>query len=109
MVGGAPSLIADLMGRSAPSGVVCLLGLGGNNEVSFDFGTFNKAMVLNNDVVFGSVNANRRHYELAAKSLATADKEWLERLISRRVPLSNWQEALEHRPDDIKVVVDFRL
>jgi threonine dehydrogenase-like Zn-dependent dehydrogenase len=89
--------------------VVCLLGIGGHHEVSFDFGQFNRTMVLNNDVVFGSVNANRRHYELAAKSLADADRAWLERLISRRVSLSNWQEALDHRPDDIKVVVDFSL
>ena len=40
---------------------------------------------------------------------ADADQAWLDRLISRRVPLSNWQEALENRPDDIKVVIDFRL
>jgi threonine dehydrogenase-like Zn-dependent dehydrogenase len=106
---GVPSLIAGALGRSAPNGVVCLLGLGGHSEVAFDFGAFNKAMVLNNDVVFGSVNANRRHYELAAKSLAEADKAWLGRLISRRVPLSNWQEALERRPGDIKVVIDFTL
>jgi threonine dehydrogenase-like Zn-dependent dehydrogenase len=106
---GAASLIAGVLGCTAPSGVVCLLGIGGHHEVSFDFGQFNRTTVLNNDVVFGSVNANRRHYELAAKSLADADQDWLERLISRRVPLSNWHEALEHRPDDIKVVIDFRL
>ena len=34
--------------------------------LSFDFGQFNNTMVLNNDVVFGAVNANRRHYEIAA-------------------------------------------
>jgi glucose 1-dehydrogenase len=106
---GAATLIAGVLGRTAPSGVVCLLGIGGHREVAFDFGQFNRRMVLNNDVVFGSVNANRRHYELAAKSLADADGAWLERLISRRVPLSNWQEALERRLDDIKVVIDFRL
>jgi len=106
---GAPSLIADVVGRSAPSGIVCLLGLGGQHEVSFDFGQFNNTMVLNNDVVFGSVNANRRHYEIAAAALGQADQAWLGRLISRRVPLSNWQEALERRPGDIKVVIDFTL
>ena len=106
---GAATLIAEVLGRSAPSGVVCLVGIGGHHEVSFDFGQFNRTMVLNNDVVFGSVNANRRHYELAGKSLADADHTWLDRLISRRVPLANWQEALENRPDDIKVVIDFRL
>jgi glucose 1-dehydrogenase len=106
---GAPSVIANVLGNTAPSGVVCLVGLSGSHETIFDLGAFNKTMVLNNDVVFGSVNANRRHYEMAAKSLADADQEWLGRLISRRVPLSNWQEALENRPDDIKVVIDFRL
>ena len=106
---GAPSVIAGVLGRSAPSGIVCLAGIGGNHDSSFDIGQFNRTMVLNNDVVFGSVNANRRHYELAAAALDRADKAWLGRLISRRVPLSSWQEALEHRRDDIKVVIDFTL
>jgi threonine dehydrogenase-like Zn-dependent dehydrogenase len=64
-------------------------------------------MVLENDVVFGSVNANRAHYRAAADALAKADKKWLARIITRRVPLSRWQEAFEKRPDDIKVIVDF--
>ena len=106
---GAPSVIAGVLGRSAPSGIVCLAGIGGNHDSPFDIGQFNRTMVLNNDVVFGSVNANRRHYELAAAALDRADKAWLGRLISRRVPLSSWQEALEHRRDDIKVVIDFTL
>ena len=106
---GAPSVIANVIGRAAPSGIVCLAGIGGKQEAPFDMGEFNRTMVLNNDVVFGSVNANRRHYEMAAAALGRADQAWLARLISRRVPLSNWQEALERRPGDIKVVIDFRL
>ena len=39
--------------------------------------------VLDNDCVFGTVNANRRHYEMAAASLAEADQDWLARLITR--------------------------
>jgi hypothetical protein len=66
-------------------------------------------MVLKNQVVFGSVNANRRHYEAAAAALAKADKEWLARLITRRVPLSRWREAFENRTGDIKVVLDFSI
>ena len=64
-------------------------------------------MVLDNDVVFGTVNANRRHYEMAADALARADQRWLGRLITRRVPLERWSEALEHRRGDIKVIIDF--
>jgi predicted lipid-binding transport protein (Tim44 family) len=63
--------------------------------------------VLDNDCVFGTVNANRRHYEMAAQSLAQADQGWLAQLITRRVPLDRFSEALEHRKGDIKVIVDF--
>jgi threonine dehydrogenase-like Zn-dependent dehydrogenase len=106
---GAPPVVAGVMARSAPSGIVCLLGLSTNHALSFDIGHFNRTTVLGNDVVFGSVNANHTHYESAAAALARADKAWLSRLISRRVPLARWQEALEHRRGDIKVVVDFTL
>jgi hypothetical protein len=53
------------------------------------------------------VNANRRHFEAAAKSLADADRDWLGRLITRRVPLERWHEALDKGEDDVKVVVEF--
>ena len=45
---------------------------------------------------------------MALDALAHADKGWLSRLITRRVPLERWSEALlERRPGDIKVVIDF--
>jgi len=53
------------------------------------------------------VNANRHHYELAADALAHADPKWLSRLITRRVPLERWSDALEHSPGDVKVIVEF--
>jgi hypothetical protein len=58
-------------------------------------------------VVFGSVNANRRHCEQGAASLAAADPNWLARLITRRVPLARWDEALRRGRHDVKVVLDF--
>jgi threonine dehydrogenase-like Zn-dependent dehydrogenase len=104
---GAPTIIAQVMGRTAPGGIVCLLGIGGSSEMQFDIGLFNRRLVLDNDVVFGSVNANRMHYKMATEALMGADRSWLARLITRQVPLARWQEALEHRPGDIKVIVDF--
>jgi threonine dehydrogenase-like Zn-dependent dehydrogenase len=59
-------------------------------------------------VVFGSVNANRRHYEMAADALAKADISWLERLVTRRVPLTRATEAFNLSEDDIKVVLDLQ-
>ena len=43
--------------------------------------------------VFGSVNANRRHYVAAVETLAQANLDWLGRLITRRVPLDQWNAA----------------
>jgi hypothetical protein len=58
-------------------------------------------------VVFGSVNANLRHYRQAAEALERAPRAWLDSIITRRVPLSNWREAYEKRPGDVKTVLVF--
>ena len=63
-------------------------------------------MVLQNSVIFGSVNANRHHYELAAKALAQADPGWLADLITRQVPLGQWDDAYTRKPGDIKTVLN---
>ncbi len=105
---GADPVILDVLKHSSPPGVVCFAGVsGGGHKTPFDAGTFNRTMVLENQAIFGTVNANRQHYRDAADALAKADKKWLARLITRRVPLSRWQEAFEQRDDDIKVILDF--
>jgi threonine dehydrogenase-like Zn-dependent dehydrogenase len=105
---GAPSVIVDVFGRTAPDGIVCLAGVSsGGREFPLDIGGLNRSMVLENHVVFGSVNANRNHYAAAAEALARADRNWLAGVITRRVPLKNWREAFQPQEDDIKVVVDF--
>ncbi len=88
--------------------ITCLTGVSaGGTEFVVDPGLLNRNMVLQNSVLFGSVNANRRHYELAAQALAKADPDWLSGLITRQVPLSRWTEAYDRRPDDIKTVLSF--
>ncbi len=104
---GVSRLVLDAMEFNGPGGIVCLAGLStGGRKLELDVGDLNRTFVLENDVVFGSVNANRRHYEAAAEALARADRGWLERLITRRVPLSRWPEALERQPHDVKTVID---
>jgi threonine dehydrogenase-like Zn-dependent dehydrogenase len=105
---GAPAVIRDCLASTAAAGIVCLAGVTHPGEnVDLDIGLVNRTLVLNNDVVFGTVNANRRHYEMAAEALARADRHWLARLITRQVPIDRWSEAFEHRPGDIKVVIAF--
>jgi Threonine dehydrogenase and related Zn-dependent dehydrogenases len=104
---GAAELVLDSMENNAAGGIVCLTGVSSvGRTVSFDVGAVNRDIVLQNDVVFGSVNANRRHYELGADALAKADRSWLERLITRRIPLERAVEAFTPGTDDVKVVLD---
>lgn len=103
---GVPTLIAEAMGALGTGGVLCLTGVSPvGHTTELDLGAAARAAVLGNKAIFGSVNANRRHYLAGAAALAAADREWLGRLISRRVPLEDYRQALEHHDDDVKVVL----
>ena len=104
---GVAELVAGAMQHTAPGAIVCLAGVASSRTLSVDVGALNNELVLENDVVFGSVNANRRHFDQAVKSLTDADQDWLRRLITRTVPLDRWTQALEKGDDDIKVLVEF--
>ncbi|WP_405523312.1 glucose 1-dehydrogenase [Streptomyces canus] len=103
---GAGHLVFDSMAGTATYGIVCLTGVSPTGRrLSIDAGTINRELVLENDVVVGSVNANLRHYRQAADALAKTERGWLERMITRRVPLERAAEAYTAQDDDIKVVV----
>ena len=105
---GADAVVMGVITGIGTDAIVCLAGVSsGGRKLDFDAGGFNRQTVLGNDVVFGTVNANRAHYQAAADALAKADRAWLSRLITRRVPLERWREAFEKRDDDVKVVIDF--
>ena len=105
---GVGSVIIDSIRQVAAGGVVCLTGVGSGGAASgLSPADVAKAIVLHNNVVLGSVNANRRHFYKAAEALSRADRAWLGRLITRRVPPADIAAALQRGPDDIKVVLDF--
>jgi threonine dehydrogenase-like Zn-dependent dehydrogenase len=88
-------------------GIMCLTGIAYRGPAfDTDATALNRAMVLRNQVLVGTVSANRRHWEQAAAALLAADPAWLSRLITRKVPLTQWSDALERRAGDIKVVLD---
>ncbi|MCL4393730.1 MAG: FAD-binding protein, partial [Chloroflexi bacterium] len=66
---------------------------GGSKTVDFPADKVNQRMVLGNMVAFGTVNANRRYFDMGVDSLAQFEKLWpglLERFITRRVPFSDF-------------------
>ena len=104
---GVGSVIADSIQKIGSGGIICLTGVGAGGISSRAVADVAAAAVLKNNVLVGSVNANKRHWYKAAQNLARADREWLSRLITRRETAENFKQALERKPDDIKVVIQF--
>ena len=101
-------VIADSIQAIGSGGTVCLTGVGHGGVVTADAtADIAASAVLNNNVIVGSVNANKRHWYRAGNILARADRNWLSRLITRREKPENFKQALERKPDDIKVVIQF--
>ncbi|KIH99703.1 theronine dehydrogenase [Streptomonospora alba] len=103
---GAARPVFEAMAGTSPYGIVCLTGVSpSGRRITVDAGSLNRDIVLENDAVVGSVNANLRHYRQAAEALAAADEQWLERIITRRVPLDRAVEAFDRQSGDIKPVI----
>jgi threonine dehydrogenase-like Zn-dependent dehydrogenase len=105
---GVGKLIAEAVPALAASGVLCLAGVGHGGAVpSGPTADVASSAVLKNNVIFGSVNANKRHWYKGAEALARADRSWLARLVTRRERPEDFARAFQRREDDIKVVVQF--
>jgi threonine dehydrogenase-like Zn-dependent dehydrogenase len=105
---GVGELAFQALAHTGPNGVVALTGISSADRTfPVESELIGEDMVLTNTALFGSVNANRRHYEQAAAALAAADPDWLRALITRRVPLGRWSDAIVRQPDDVKTVITF--
>ncbi|HTA85029.1 MAG TPA: glucose 1-dehydrogenase [Silvibacterium sp.] len=105
---GAGAVIDDCIQIVGSGGIVCLTGVGGGGFTS-RLSTADVATdaVLRNKVIVGTVNANKRHWFKAGEALARADRTWLSRLVTRCERPENFANALQRKPDDIKVIVQF--
>jgi threonine dehydrogenase-like Zn-dependent dehydrogenase len=105
---GVGQVIAESIQQLGANGILCLAGIGhGGAGVSPSIANVASAAVLRNNVIFGSVNANKRHWYKAGQSLARADRSWLSKLITRVERPENFLNALQRKPNDIKVVIQF--
>jgi threonine dehydrogenase-like Zn-dependent dehydrogenase len=103
---GVGSVVFDAIAETGSYGIVCLTGVSPKGRsLRIDAGGINRELVLENDAVVGSVNANMRHYRAAAHHLSLADTAWLRRLITSEVPMADFASAFEGGGDDVKVVL----
>ena len=107
---GFSPLAFDAMDMVGPNGIVCLTGVsGGSRKLEVPTDHLNLEMVLSNKVVFGSVNANRRHFQSGVRHLQEIEMRWpglLSRMITRRLPLTDFARAFEPSPGHAKSVVE---
>jgi threonine dehydrogenase-like Zn-dependent dehydrogenase len=91
------------------NGVACLLGIDGREQqVSLDGRVLGVDVILENRVVFGSVNAQREDWLAAVDMLAHRDPELLRSLIGLRVPLEQFDDAFAYRGGKATLVLDER-
>src|SRR5919198_5637308 len=98
---GSAPLMAQALGLLRRSGVACLLGIDPRNQkVEIDGPVLGVDAILENRVLFGSVNARREDWLAAVDDLDRARERWpeaLEQFVTLRVPLDRFREAFEHR------------
>ena len=109
---GVASLEFNLLDALAFNGIYVLTGIpAGNRPLNIPGSELIRQLVLNNQVMLGSVNASREHYRLAVEDLVRAQRRWgnhVDALITHRYAHTEYLAALG-RPgkDEIKVVVEW--
>lgn len=117
---GYPDLIIEATGSAkvaftamemlAPNGVLCLLSVtGGQTENQEPIDLINQRLVLGNQVVFGSVNANRRHFQRGIEDFVAIERAWpgaLQRLLTDRLPWGNYKQWFTERGHGIKATLE---
>jgi hypothetical protein len=97
----------QILGRN---GVLCLLSVtGGSKTADQPIEKINQQLVLGNQVVFGSVNANPRHFVMGVKDFVTIEKKWpgvLKQLITTRLPWNQYNTWFGQRGSGIKTTLE---
>jgi glucose 1-dehydrogenase len=107
---GDAQLMADSVALVRRSGIVCILGIDGRDQrVGLDGRVLGVDLILENRVVFGSVNAHRSDWLDGVAALDRAQRRWpgaLDALISLRVQLDRFEDALAARGGKATLVLD---
>jgi glucose 1-dehydrogenase len=107
---GSAQLMLDALGLLGRSGVACLLGIDGREgKAQIENKVIGVDAVLENRVLFGSVNARRGDWETGVDALDRAREQFpgaLEELIGLRVPLDRFEDAFAFRGGKATLVLD---
>jgi threonine dehydrogenase-like Zn-dependent dehydrogenase len=92
------------------NGSMCLLGIPvGSHTMTINASQLFTRMVLGNQVLFGSVNANRKYFEMGLEDMRKIENRYpglLKKLITQRLAMADFRKAFELYPDHIKTTVE---
>jgi threonine dehydrogenase-like Zn-dependent dehydrogenase len=107
---GSAKVVFDAMEILAANGVLCLLSVTGGSGTNVEpIDRINQLLVLGNQVVFGSVNANPRHFAKGVEDFVTIEKNWpgaLSRLLTNRIPWQSHKTWFSERGNGIKTTLE---
>jgi threonine dehydrogenase-like Zn-dependent dehydrogenase len=108
---GASSVALEAQNLCDANGVVSFVGIYRSKVATEDAGRVFTNLVLGNRLYFGSVNANISYFKQGVQDLMGMSRRWngfLERIITERVPVSEWEKAYSPRgEDDVKTILQF--
>src|SRR6202167_1796782 len=109
---GIPDLEFNLLDALAPNGAYVLTGIpGGDRPLQIPGAALIRQLVLDNQVMLGSVNAARGHFQMGADDLAQAHLRWgaqIVGLITNRYSADQFAGLRDqHQPDAIKEVIEW--
>jgi len=94
-----------------PNSVMCFLGVYREKKACQEFGKVLTNVVLGNRLMFGSVSSNKTHFEMGIKGMLEIRNQYgnvLDRLITKRLYSTDFEQAFKPEKEDIKTVVYFK-
>jgi threonine dehydrogenase-like Zn-dependent dehydrogenase len=109
---GIAQLEFNLLDALALNGMYVLTGIpGGDRPLQIPGGELIRQLVLENQVMLGSVNAARGHFQMAADDLAQAHVRWGAQIAGLITNRYSWDEFAglmdQHQPNAIKEVIEW--
>lgn len=110
---GVPKLEFEILDALGVNGIYALTGIpSGDRPVNIPGGALLRDMVLNNQVMLGSVNASIDHYKMAVDDLVKAKDQWsdvIEKIITERISYTKFKKVFEtHSDNEIKLVIEWK-
>lgn len=109
---GAAGVVFDLIDTLANSGIYVLIGVaGGDNLLPVRASHLMLRLVLGNQVMVGTINSAREHFQMAVDDLSQATATWgdhVAHVITHRHAYTDFAAALgQHSAVEIKCIIDW--